>query len=284
MKDFNMIHSILEYTFLQHAIFAIFLSSIVCGIIGVIVIEKKLILMSGGIAHTAYGGVGLGYFLGINPMISAIAFSVLAALGIGTVQKRGGKQSDIIISMFWSLGMALGIVFIALSPGYPPNIDSYLFGNILAVSDGNLIAMFVLTLVILVVVIAFFNTWKVFLFDSEFATLIGLNTKLLEYTLFVLIALSVMVLMGTFGIIMLIAMLCAPSATAALLSDNLKQRMIYSTLIGTTTSLIGLYISYTFNISTSATIVIAAILNYAIVYTIKGKKEKAIVKRNTNNS
>ncbi|MBK5201895.1 MAG: metal ABC transporter permease [Spirochaetaceae bacterium] len=274
-----MIHSILEYTFLQHAILAILFSSIVCGIIGVIVIEKKLILMSGGIAHTAYGGVGLGYFLGINPMISAIVFSVLAALGIGTVQKKGGKQSDIIIAMFWSLGMALGIVFIALAPGYPPNIDSYLFGNILAVSDTNLVAMFLLTLVILAIIIPFYNIWKVFLFDSEFATLIGLNTKLLEYTLFVLIALSVMVLMGTFGIIMLIAMLCAPSATAALLSDNFKKRMIYSTLIGCTISLIGLYISYTFNIATSATIVIAAILNYIIVYLIKGKLQKSLVKK-----
>lgn len=276
-----MIKSIFEFTFLQHALLAILFSSIVCGIIGVIVIEKKLILMSGGIAHTAYGGVGLGYFLGINPMFSAIGFSILAALGIGTVQKKGGKQSDIIIAMFWSLGMALGIVFIALSPGYPPNIDSYLFGNILAVSDTNLIAMFVLTLVILAIITTFFNTWKVFLFDNEFATLIGLNTKLLEYTLFVLIALSVMVLMSTFGIIMLIAMLCAPSATAALLSDNLKKRMIYSSLIGCATSLIGLYISYTFNIATSATIVIAAILNYVIVYLFKGLSQKLILKKNT---
>lgn len=276
-----MIKSILEYTFLQHALWAILLSSIVCGIIGVIVIEKKLILMSGGIAHTAYGGVGLGYLLGINPMISAIAFSIIAAIGIGTVQKKGGKQSDIIIAMFWSLGMALGIVFIYLTPGYPPNIDSYLFGNILAVSSANLLAMFVLTILIIAIIITFFNTWKVFLFDSEFAKLIGLNTTLLEYTLFILIALSVMVLMGTFGIIMLIAMLCAPSATAALISNNLKNRMIYSSLIGCATSLLGLYISYTINISTSATIVLTAIFNYIIVFLIKQKRQKNKLKKTT---
>lgn len=271
-----MFKSILEYTFLQHAILAIIFSSIVCGIIGVIVTEKKLVLMTGGIAHTAYGGVGLGYLLQINPMITTILFAIGAALGIGAVQKQGGKHSDIIIAMFWSLGMALGIVFIALAPGYPPNINSYLFGNILAVSDGDLLAMIILTVVILAVIVIFFNYWKIYLFDNQFASLIGLNTKVLENLLFIIIALSIIVLMGAFGIIMLIAMLCAPSATAALLTNDFKKRMIYASIIGCITSLLGLYLSYTFDVAASATIVICAIVNYFILYFIKGKKQKAI--------
>lgn len=271
-----MFKSLFEYTFLQHAVLAIIFSSIVCGIIGVIVTEKKLVLMTGGIAHTAYGGVGLGYLLQINPMITTIVFAVGAALGIGAVQKQGGKHSDIIIAMFWSLGMALGIVFIAIAPGYPPNINSYLFGNILAVSDGDLIAMIVLTIVIIAVIVVFFNYWKIYLFDDQFASLIGLNIRLLEKLLFVIIALSIIVLMGAFGIIMLIAMLCAPSATAALLTDNFKKRMIYASVIGCITSLIGLYISFHFDIAASATIVICAIINYFVIYLIKGRQQKTI--------
>jgi zinc transport system permease protein len=275
-RECNMINTILQYTFLQHAIVAIILSSIVCGIIGVIIVEKKLILMTGGIAHTAYGGVGLGYLLQVNPMITTIIVAVAAALGIGEVQNKGGKHSDIVIAMLWSLGMALGIVFIAMAPGYPPNISSYLFGNILAVSTDNLIAMLILTVVILSFVVMFFNYWKIFLFDREFASLIGLNTKKFERILFILIALSIIVLMGAFGIIMLIAMLCAPAATAALYTDNFKSRMIIASLIGCITSLIGLYLSYNLNIAASATIVICAVVNYLVTYIYKAKKQKKI--------
>ena len=151
-----------------------------------------------------------------------------------------------------------------------------MFGNILAVSDGDLIAMIVLTVVILAVIVVFFNYWKIYLFDEQFASLIGLNTRVLENLLFIIIALSIIVLMGAFGIIMLIAMLCAPSATAALLTDKFKKRMIYASIIGCVTSLIGLYLSYTFDIAASATIVICAIINYFAVYFIKNRKQKAL--------
>ena len=148
-----MIHALLEYQFMQNAFIASLLASIVCGMIGVIVVEKKLVMMSGGIAHTAYGGVGLGYLLGFEPIIGAFLFSVAAALGIGAIKRKGGVQADIIIGLFWSLGMALGIVFIALMPGYPPDLNSYLFGNILSVTKADLYLMVLLTLPVLFIVI-----------------------------------------------------------------------------------------------------------------------------------
>ena len=165
-----MISALFEYQFMQNAFIASILASIVCGIIGVIVVEKKLVMMSGGIAHTAYGGVGLGYLLGFEPIIGAFLFSVSAALGIGAIKRRGGVQSDVIIGLFWSLVMALGIVFIALMPGYPPDLNSYLFGNILSVTKADLYLMIILSFLVVFIVIALFNAWKAYLFDEEFAS------------------------------------------------------------------------------------------------------------------
>ena len=266
-----MLSSVFSYHFIQNAILASILSSIVCGIIGTIIIEKKLILMAGGIAHTAYGGVGLGYLLNFNPLIGALSFSLLAALGIGKVRKTNFKHSEIIIALFWSLGMALGILFISFMKGYPPNMNSYLFGNILSVSNLDLLNMGILTFFVLAILLIFYQDWKIYLFDEEMAKINGLNTTFLEYTLLILIAFSVVILIRVSGIIMIIALLSAPSATASLLSDKLNIRMIIAIGVGLFNSLMGLIISYTFDIASGATIVIFSVLVYSIV--LIGKKQ-----------
>jgi zinc transport system permease protein len=194
------------------------MASIVCGMIGVVIVEKKLVMMSGGIAHTSYGGVGLGYLLGFEPIIGAFIFSVCAAMGIGYVKRKGGANSDVIIGLFWSLGMALGILFIALMPGYPPDLSSYLFGSILSVTYANLYLMISLTFIVTLVVVCFFNHWKAYLFDEEFAAILGVKTAFLEYLLLILVAMTVVVLIRVVGIILVLALLTAPAATAALLS------------------------------------------------------------------
>ena len=163
-----MLEALFQYQFLQNAFIASVLGSIVCGIIGVIIVEKKLMMMSGGIAHTAYGGVGLGYLLGFEPIWGAMGFSVAAAIGVGAIKRRGGSGTDVIIAMFWSLGMALGIAFIGLAPGYPPNMESYLFGNILSVTRGDLLTMAILTGVIVALILIFYNNWNYRIFNKIF--------------------------------------------------------------------------------------------------------------------
>ncbi len=258
--------NILNYQFIQHALIAIILSSIVCGIIGTIIIEKKLILMSSGIAHTAYGGVGLGYLFNFNPLIGALIFSLISALSIKKVRNSNFKHSEIIIALFWSLGMALGILFISFMDGYPPNMNSYLFGNILSVDSFDLISITILTIVVLLILTIFFEDWKIYLFDEEMAKINGLNTSFLEYTLLILIAFSVVILIRISGIIMLITLLCAPSATASLINEKLNSRMIIAILISLFNSLVGLYISYVFDIASGASIVIFSALIYFIVF------------------
>jgi len=262
----NILLTLLQYQFIQNALIASFFASIVCGIIGVIIVEKKLVMMSGGIAHTSYGGVGLGYLLNFEPAFGAFFVSVCAALGIAHIRRRGGTRSDVIIGLFWSLGMALGILFIALMPGYPPNLSSYLFGSILSVTRTDLYLIGILTLIVAFVVIAFFDYWKSYLFDEEFATIAGINTAFLEYLLFVLIAMSVVVIIRVVGIILVLALFTAPTAIAGLLTKSLESRMALSIVIGNFFCLAGLGISYAVNIPSGAVIVILASASYLFVY------------------
>lgn len=271
-----MLNAIFQYQFLQNAVLACVLASVVCGLIGVIIVEKKLVMMSGGIAHTAYGGVGLGYLCGFEPMLGAVMFSVGAALGIGAIKRRGGVHTDIIIALFWSLGMALGTAFIGFMDGYPPDMNSYLFGNILSVTKSDLTMMLVLAVLVCLAVIILFNDWKTFMFDQTFAGIIGLKTTLLEYLLLVLVALTIVVLIRVAGIILVIALLTAPAATASLISNKLKSRMLCAIILGLFYCLAGLWISYALSIASGATIIIFSVCMYALVlsvHTVLGKKE-----------
>ena len=282
-----MIKALFEYRFLQNALFAGILASIVCGIIGVIIVEKKLVMMSGGIAHTSYGGVGLGYLLGFEPIIGAFLFSISAALGIGYIKRKGGARSDVVIGLFWSLGMALGILFIALMPGYPPDLSSYLFGSILSVTKSDLYLMLCLTFIVTIVIVVLFNNWKAYLFDEEFASIIGIKTAFLEYLLLVLIAMTVVVLIRVVGIILVLALLTAPAATAGIMTSSLKKRMIYSILFGSVYCIAGLWISYLINIASGAVIVVLSVIGYFLSYAIRlifTKHKRKMISKETNNN
>ncbi len=270
-----MISALFEYQFLQKALLSGILASIVCGVIGVIIVEKKLVMMSGGIAHTAYGGVGLGYLLGFEPIVGAFAFSVLAAFGIGRISRKGGARADVIIALFWSFGMAMGILFIAFMKGYPPDMSSYLFGSILSVTWTDLYLMIALAAVVLFMVIIFFNNWKAYLFDQEFAYVRGIKTAFLEYLLLVLVAMTVVVLIRVVGIILVLALLAAPAATAGMLTRDLKKRMALAVALGVVFCVAGLWMSYELNIASGAAIVILSVLCYLIAFTIKTLKMKS---------
>lgn len=273
-----MMEALLKYQFLQNALFSGILASVVCGIIGVVIVEKKLVMMSGGIAHTAYGGVGLGYLMGFEPIIGGFIFSICAALGIGYIKRKGGAQSDVVIGLFWSLGMALGILFIALMPGYPPDLSSYLFGSILSVTKADLYLMIILTFIVTLVIVTLYHDWKAYLFDEEFAAIIGIKTAFLEYLLLVLVAMTVVVLIRVVGIILVLALLTAPAATAGMLTSNLKNRMIYSILLGNVFCVSGLWISYELNIASGAAIVILSVLCYFLTYAVHFAHQKLINK------
>lgn len=264
-----MIKAILEYQFLQYAIIVSVLAAIVSGLVGVIIVEKKQVMMTGGIAHTSYGGVGLGYLLHFEPILGAFIFAILAALGIGVINNKVTGIRDVMTAIFWSLGMSLGILFIGLIPGYPPDVTSYLFGNILSVTTFNLILILVITMIVSGIIFAFYNDWKAHLFDQEFTKIMGKRTKLMENVLLILIALTVVVLIRVVGIILVIALLSIPAATASLLTRKLHLRMLYAMGFGLLFMLMGIVVSYFTHLSSGAVIVVLAFLTYISIWLIE---------------
>lgn len=269
MEVVPLLKLLIEYQFLQNAVISAILASIACGIIGSIIIEKRLVMMSGGIAHTAFGGIGLGFFLGIEPIIGALFISICSALGIATIKRKTSMNTDIPIGIFWSAGMSLGILFIALTPGYPPDMNTYLFGDILTVSRNNIYIILLLDALVVFSVVALYHPLKAYLFDEEFSTVIGIKTTFIEYLLFILIALAVVVVIHVIGIILIMALLTAPPAIAKLFTHDLKKLMIYSTVLGIIFTLTGLWISYTLNIPSGAAIALFISLVYSGVYLVR---------------
>jgi len=269
-----MIEAILNYQFMQNALMTAIMASIVCGIIGTIVVEKKLVMMSGGIAHTAFGGIGLGYWLGFEPILGALIFSAGSSLLITTIKRKTNTNTDTLIGILWSTGMALGILFIYLSPGYPPDMASYLFGDILTVTHFDLYIIFGLVVFTVFVIIAFFSRWLSYLFDDEFSFVIGMNTCFMEYFMFLLIALSIVVLIRVVGIILVIALLTAPTAIAKQFTFNLKFLMIISSLIGMIISISGIWLSFYLNIPSGAMIILLLSALF-FVSTFFNRKKKA---------
>lgn len=269
-----MIEALMNYTFLQHAVISAVLISIVSGIIGTIIMEKKMVMMSGGIAHTSFGGIGLGYFLGISPMIGALSFAIAASFGIATIQRKQQTNSDILIGLFWSIGMAAGIMFIAFTPGYPPDMSTYLFGDILTVSRSDLWMMLVLDAIVVFFIYSLFNVFKAYLFDDEFSSVQGVKTLWLEYLLFFLIALTIVVLIRVVGFILVIALLSAPTAIAKYFTNDLKKMMLLASSLSLLFSLIGLWISYKLNVPSGASIILLSGFTYLFLTVWKRYKKK----------
>lgn len=264
-----MIEAILKYNFLQNAVYSALMASVVCGIIGTIIIEKNLVMMSGGIAHTSFGGVGLGYYLNIEPIIGALFFALASSLIIVRIRKRTEVHSDTLIGIMWAMGMSLGIMFISFMQGYPPDMSSYLFGDILTVTDMDINIMLILVIFVVVAITSLFNQWKAYLFDEEFTYVRGLNTDFYEYFLFILIALTVIVLIRVTGIILIIALLTAPPAMARLFTYDFKKIIYLAIVFGIIFTLAGLWLSYVINIPSGATIILLIGITYFIMAFLK---------------
>jgi len=264
-----MIDALFEYTFIRNAVLASIIASIVCGVIGTIIVEKKLVSMSGGIAHTSFGGIGLGYLLGFEPIIGGLIFAVIAAVSISKIRRETKTKSDTLIGMFWAVGMALGILFISMSSGYQPDMTSYLFGDILTVSSVYIKIMVVLSIIILGIIFTAFNYWKAYLFDEEYLKVLGIDIKILEYILFIIISLSIVILIKVVGIILAIALLTIPPAISKLFTKDLKKIMGLSIIFGIILSFLGLYVSYNFNIPSGSTIILVSVVSFLVVSFLK---------------
>ncbi|MEN8203471.1 MAG: metal ABC transporter permease, partial [Bacteroidota bacterium] len=269
-----------NYSFIRHAILAALLMSVACGITGTYIVSRRMVFISGGITHASFGGVGIGFFFGFPPLAGAAIFAVLAALATENLTRRKILRNDSIIAILWSLGMALGIIFIYLTPGYAPNLMSFLFGSIITVSPTDLWLMFMLAVLVSLVFIILYKPILYVAFDEQFARIRGIPVMLLNYILIVLVALTIVLSIRTAGIILVLSVLTIPQNISNLFTKRFDHIMIGSIVIGFLASLAGLFISYYLDIPSGATIIFTLVVIYLAARFIKvvtfGKKIRQI--------
>jgi zinc transport system permease protein len=254
----------LQYDFMRNALIAGLLVSITCGIIGTYVVVKRIVFISGGIAHAAYGGIGMSYFFGWNPVLGAIIFSLASAFGMGFVQRKTKERADSIIGVMWAIGMAIGIIFLDLTPGYKADLMSYLFGSILAVPVTDLWVMLIMNLVILLLVFLFYKELLGITFDEQYAMVLNVPVHWMYLLLMAMIGFSVVMLMRVVGLIMVIALLTIPASIGAMFLRDIKKIMLVASLLGMIFTTLGLFASYFLNLTSGATIILIAGLAYII--------------------
>ncbi len=251
--------NLFQYSFFNHAVIAATLAAIACGIIGTYIVSRRIVFISGGISHASFGGIGMGYYLGINPLHGAAIFAILSALGIEFITSRGNIRQDSAIGILWSFGMALGILFIFLTPGYAPNLMTYLFGSILTVGKSDLYIMLVITGLVILFFGLFFQHVLAVSFDPEFARTRGLPVQLFNYLLIVLVALTIVFLIRVVGIILVISLLTIPPSLANMISYKFKNMIFISILVALAGSICGLFLSYAYDIPSGATIILTLV-------------------------
>ncbi len=254
----------LQFGFMRNALLAGLLVSVACGIVGTLVVMRRIVFLSGGIAHAAYGGIGLGFFLGIDPLLGAIGFSLLAALGMGLVELRARQRADTVIGAMWAIGMASGIILLDLTSGYKADLMSYLFGSILAVPGRYLWWMLGLDVLIAVLVMLFFKELLATSYDETFAITRNIPVEAIHLAMVGLIALAVVMMMRVVGLIMVIALLTMPAAIAVQWVRNVKWAMLLAAVLSALFVLAGLWLSYSLNLTSGATIILVAGVSYLL--------------------
>ena len=252
-----------NYTFFQHALLGSLFASIACGIIGTYIVTRRLVFISGGITHASFGGIGIGLYTGISPILAAAIFSVLSAFGVEWLSKRKDMREDSAIAVFWTFGMAIGIIFSFLAPGFTPDLSAFLFGNILTITLTD-IGMLVILSIILIGFFYFFLTPVIYIaFDREYARSQRIPVRLFEYILMMFIALTIVACLRMIGIVLVISLLTLPQMTANLFTHSFKKIIFMSIGIGFISCSGGLLLSYQLQVPSGAAIIFFSILVYA---------------------
>ncbi|WP_027184718.1 metal ABC transporter permease [Desulfovibrio inopinatus] len=244
-----------QYEFMQNALAAGILACVACGIIGSLVVVNRLVFLAGGIAHCAYGGIGLAFYAGLPVLPTTLGFSVIASTIMAGVTHRQEERSDTVIGAMWAAGMALGVILLDLTPGYNVDLMSYLFGSILTVSHEDLLFIALVDVLAIILTWIFYRDFLSVSFDREFSRSKGVPVDLLHYLLPALTALTVVMIIRMVGLILVIALLTIPPYLAERRSRSLIGMMVLSSLLGMFFCVSGLLLSYAFNLTSGASII-----------------------------
>lgn len=266
---------IFNYTFFQNAIIGIVLVSIASAIVGTYVVCRRMVFVTGGITHASFGGLGLGFYAGLSPALTAGVFAIVSALGVEWLARSGRVREDSAIGVVWALGMALGTIFIFLTPGYVPELSSFLFGNILTIGTTDLILFAIYLAVLVAVVTGFFPVIRSCAFDPNFAATQGLPVRSVNLVMTILTSVCIVLTIRLIGIMLLMSLFTMPQMIAENFTRNFRPMALISVAASVVCSVAGLVASYVLNVPASATIVIMLVVAYTVARLIGNKKRKS---------
>ncbi len=255
---------IFQYDFFRYAVAGLLIISVASAIIGTYIVSRRLVALSGGITHACFGGLGLGYFIGFPPVAMAAVVAVGSAAAVEWLG-RNHMREDSATAVVWALGMALGILFVFLTPGYVPELNTFLFGNVLTITSADLWVFGIFTFLLLLFVICLYSRIVACAFDRDFARVAGLHERLINYIMTVMIAVCIVLTIRLVGIMLLMSMLTIPQLTAEVLSRRLRTMMSLSAIISAIAAMTGLMLAVVIDVPCSALIVLVMTAIYAAV-------------------
>lgn len=258
-----------EFAFFRNALAGLILISIASALIGTYIVTRRLVSISGGVTHACFGGLGLGYFFGINPVFMAALFAVASSLGVEFMSERGRVREDSAIAVIWAIGMAIGILFVFLTPGYVPELNSFLFGNVLTIGKSDLWAFAVFLVILIIFFIAFYHKIITVAFDRDFAKVMHLPVRFISCSMTVLTAVCIVLTIRLVGVMLLMSMLVLPQLIAEFFCRRFTRMMILSAVISLACCIGGLFLASLIDVPCSALIVLlmaAVYLSTAIFF------------------
>jgi len=260
---------IFQYEFIVKGLLGVIFASITAGLAGTYIVSRRMVFLSGGITHASFGGIGIGYFAGINPVVCAAVFSILSALGIEYLSVKQKIREDSAIGILWAFGMATGIIFIYLTPGYTPNLMSYLFGSILTVTYGDIIALGVMSVLLILYFSIFYRTILYISYDEQFARTYSPYVNVFKYITTALIALTIVLNIRMAGVVLVISLLTIPPNIAMIFTRVYFNIVVWSVAAGFIGTTAGYVISYYAGIPVGATIIFTLVIIWIIAKAVK---------------
>lgn len=251
----DIIADILSYEFLTRALIASILSGITCGIVGCYIVARRMVFLSGGITHASFGGLGMALYAGIDPLLGSLSFAALSSVGIEFASRRGRMREDSAVGIIWAVGMAIGIVFMSLRPGYATDLTSYMFGNILLVNDADISYLAWLTLFIVVGTLTMLRKLMFVTFDEDYAKSQGLRVELIAYIMAIVIAVTIVLSIKVMGIILLISLMTIPAVIVNTLTKDYRWMTLWSAVVAVMGNVAGFIVSYEWDLPTGSCII-----------------------------
>ena len=275
---------ILRYEYLANALLAAIFAGITCGIVGTYIVSRRMVFLCGGITHSSFGGLGIAFYLGINPILGALIFAILSAIGVEWASDKGHMREDSAIGIVWSIGMAIGALFMSITPGYTSgDLASYMFGSIITVTQQDIILLGVITAICVIGAIVLCRQIMFVAFDRSFSASQGIATRIVSYTMSIIVAITIVMAIRIMGIVLLLSLFTIPVVTANSLTKSYAAITFWASVIGVTGAVAGLILSYNCEVPPGVSIIftLTIALIGAKLLSLRSKKKPNAIKNYT---